>query len=260
MLLTMYSGDYTTANAEHVLSKMLRNALAQHDPTPSLKTEINPDTYLVCGNEGLSSHFAFTRIANPRSQTHAKMYAMGDKYQFAALMELARSKFVAAIDETDFTLDDLVAAIDVVYSTTPDSDYGLRKHVVYKAQSQMQQLKQLPSFKEIFEKYVGFGWDIATEFKARKSVWCVSCAQESKLPVACTCGFHGFCGGLKACNELDWVSLKCSRCKRGGQLVRDQPRDDDEVTIILTRETQSAPTSTSTFEPPAKRGKKRKSM
>jgi hypothetical protein len=188
------------------------------------------------------------------------MYAMGDKYRFAALVELARSNFVATLSAANFFLEDLVAAIDIVYSTTPDSDYGLRKHVVYKAQSQIHRLKQMPAFKEVFEKYVGFGWDMATEYKARKTVWCIGCEHESKLPVACTCGFHGFCGGLKACNELDWLSLKCAHCKRIGQIVREKPHDDDEMTIVLRPKAQSAPTSPSTTEPPATRSKKRKSM
>lgn len=183
---------------------------------------------------------------------------MADKYQFAALSELARMNFVAAIDENTFTLDDLVDAIDVVYATTLDSDYGLRKHLVYKAQTHLQQLKQLPSFKMVFEKYVGFGWDMATEYKARKSVWCMNCHQESKLPAQCTCGFHGFCRGLKACNDLDWASLKCSRCKRGGKIIRDQPRDDDEVTIIFASEASNARTLPTKSQGPATRGKKRK--
>ena len=188
------------------------------------------------------------------------MYALGDRYGFAALVELATSKFVAAIDEADFNLSDLVAAIDIIYSTTPDTDYGLRKHVVYRAQNNIQQLKQMPSFKEVFEKHVGFCWDLATEYKARRNVWCVGCEQESKLPVTCTCGFHGFCGGLKACKELNWSALKCSHCKRVGQIIRDQPLDSDEISLILTPKTQSAPTSPSIMESPATRGKKRKSF
>jgi hypothetical protein len=188
------------------------------------------------------------------------MYAMGDKYQFAALVELARSKFVTAIDDENFDLEDLVAAIDIIYSTTPDTDYGLRKHVVYRAQNNIQQLKQMPSFKEVFEDHVSFCWDLATEFKARKNVWCIGCEQESKLPAACTCGFHGFCGDLKACKELDWGALKCSHCKRVGQIIRDQPVDNDEVVLIHTPKPQNAPTSPSTMEAPATRGKKRKSF
>jgi hypothetical protein len=172
-------------------------------------------------------------------QVHALLYAMGDRYQLPILSGLARAKFVASIDEPGFTLEELVAAIDVVYNTTPDGNDGLRKHVVYRAQSHMQQLKKLDSFKEIYEKYVGFSWDFGMKYRACRTVWCTACLSESKLPASCQCGFNGLCENTKICNELDWASLKCTSCKRTGQLIRDEPNDDDEVAITGTAKSKS---------------------
>ena len=169
------------------------------------------------------------------------LYAMGDRYQFPALAELAKAKFVAAIADVNFGFEDLVAAIDVVYSTTPDTDDGLRKHVVYKAQSNTPQIKQIASFKSVFEKYVGFSWDFALEYNSRYFVWCTGCQSHSKLPQPCTCGFHGLCGSLKACNELNWALLKCSVCKKMGLLIRDEPHEEDEVRITSIAKSASLP-------------------
>jgi hypothetical protein len=161
------------------------------------------------------------------------MYAMGDSYEFPSLSALAKSKFVAAIHVPGFSLEDLVSAIDVVYSTTPDENDGLRKHVVYMAQARMQDIKKLESFQNVYEKYVGFCWHFGLEYGARKTVWCASCQMNSKLPTTCSCGFHGLCGTLKACNELNWVALKCSVCKKAGCLVREKPNDDDDDVSIV---------------------------
>ena len=183
---------------------------------------------------------------------------MGDRYQFPALVGLARAKFIAAIADDDFGIEGLVAAIDVVYNTTPDCDDGLRKHGVFAAQKQISQLKQLASFKSIFEKYIGFSWDFGLEYKARKTVWCIGCRSESKLPLSCACGFHGLCGNVKSCNGLEWASLKCSACKRVGQLIRDEPCEEDEVRI--TSIVKSASLSGIQASSSTHKRKKRKSM
>jgi hypothetical protein len=142
-------------------------------------------------------------------------------------------------------------------NTTPDGNDGLRKHVVYRAQSHMQQLKKLDSFKEIYEKYIGFSWDFGTKYQACRTVWCAACLHESKLPAGCQCGFNGLCENTKTCNELDWASLKCTSCKRTGQLIRDEPNDDDEIAITGTAKSKSVQGSPDGCE---MRNKKKKSL
>jgi hypothetical protein len=151
-------------------------------------------------------------------------------------------------------MEDIVKAIDIVYSTTPDSDDGLRKHIVFKAQSNIQDLKRLDSFARVYEDYFGFSWDFGLEYGGRKKLWCMACNHDSKVPGSCNCGFHGLCGNLKSCNEMDWNALKCTNCKKVGNLIRDKPSEDDDVIIVMSGKRHSLPAVSKT---PA--SKKRKS-
>ncbi|KAI5255704.1 hypothetical protein E4T42_01694 [Aureobasidium subglaciale] len=58
---------------------------------------------------------------------HAMMYAMGDKYGIPGLKSLARSKFQ---DTWKHTAAGLVKAIKIAYTSTVDSDKGLRQVIV----------------------------------------------------------------------------------------------------------------------------------
>lgn len=157
---------------------------------------------------------------------------MGNAYDFPLLTALAKSKFVVAMHAPEFSLQDLVSAIDIVYATTPDENDGLRKHMVYLAQTCMQEIKKLDSFKTVYEKYIGFCWAFAFEYGARKTVRCANCETKSKIPTNCTCGFHDLCGTSKACNDSSWVALRCSVCKKIGSRIRVMPDADDDVSIV----------------------------
>ncbi|THX59129.1 hypothetical protein D6D06_02360 [Aureobasidium pullulans] len=63
---------------------------------------------------------------------HARMYAMGDKYGIPGLKALAKMKFEEA---TKYTYAGLVKAIRIVYTSTVDSDVGLRQIIVTKLHS-----------------------------------------------------------------------------------------------------------------------------
>ncbi|CAD0040833.1 unnamed protein product [Aureobasidium pullulans] len=58
---------------------------------------------------------------------HARMYAMGEKYGVPGLKALAVAKFLAVIPRTNAGL---TAAIMIAYSTTPESDQGLRNAMI----------------------------------------------------------------------------------------------------------------------------------
>lgn len=180
---------------------------------------------------------------------------MADIYQFPVLSTLAKWKFVACINEPNFAMEDIIKAIDIVYSTTPDSNDGLRKYIVFKAQSNIQNLKKLESFARVYEDYFGFSWDFGLEYGGRKRLWCMACNHDSKIPSSCSCGFHGLCGGSRSCNEMDWSALKCTNCKKGGQLVRDKPSDDADDVVVMSEKRRSLPAIS---QPPASR--KTKSM
>ncbi|THX74641.1 hypothetical protein D6D04_07842 [Aureobasidium pullulans] len=58
---------------------------------------------------------------------HARMYPMGEKYGVPGLKALAVAKFLAVIPRTNAGL---TAAIMIAYSTTPESDQGLRNAMI----------------------------------------------------------------------------------------------------------------------------------
>jgi len=67
-------------------------------------------------------------VANPLT-IHAKMYALGDKYQVEGLCDLAKRKFETCLSEHAHS-EDFIEAVQIAYSTTPDSNRGLRDAVI----------------------------------------------------------------------------------------------------------------------------------
>jgi len=67
-------------------------------------------------------------VVNPLT-IHATMYALGDKYQVEGLGELAKVKFESCLAEHAQS-EDFVNAVQIAYSSTPDSNRGLRDAVV----------------------------------------------------------------------------------------------------------------------------------
>jgi hypothetical protein len=56
---------------------------------------------------------------------HAKMYAVGSKYSIASLKEVSRLKFTQAATYA-WNNDEFLHAIQIVHTTTPEEDEGLR--------------------------------------------------------------------------------------------------------------------------------------
>jgi hypothetical protein len=67
-------------------------------------------------------------VANPLT-IHASMYALGDKYQVDGLSQLAKEKFESCLHHHAHS-EDLITAVQIAYSTTPDSNRGLRDSVM----------------------------------------------------------------------------------------------------------------------------------
>lgn len=67
---------------------------------------------------------------NPLS-IHAMMYTIGDKYGVVGLCEAARRKFALTLYSREHLGgDDFIDAVAIAYSTTPDSNRGIRDEVV----------------------------------------------------------------------------------------------------------------------------------
>ncbi|KAK5188661.1 hypothetical protein LTR92_011314 [Exophiala xenobiotica] len=68
---------------------------------------------------------------------HCQVYALAEKYAIKALMVLSREKFQSALEKVDVNTR-LFQVVEDIYSSTPDSDRGLRDIVVSKVYSEIQ--------------------------------------------------------------------------------------------------------------------------
>ncbi|OAL01024.1 hypothetical protein IQ06DRAFT_136109 [Phaeosphaeriaceae sp. SRC1lsM3a] len=83
------------------------------------------------------------QVANPLT-IHATMYALGDKYHVQGLCELAKEKFESCLQHHAHS-EDFVSAVQIVYSSTPDSNRNLRDSVLGAFRTQFQtDITQIP--------------------------------------------------------------------------------------------------------------------
>ncbi|ORY18160.1 hypothetical protein BCR34DRAFT_583092 [Clohesyomyces aquaticus] len=68
------------------------------------------------------------QVANPLL-IHASMYALADRYGIPTLSEMAKGKFFDSLRD-HWDSEDFVEAVAYIYSSTPDSDRGLRDTVI----------------------------------------------------------------------------------------------------------------------------------
>ncbi|KAK5218503.1 hypothetical protein LTR47_011683 [Exophiala xenobiotica] len=68
---------------------------------------------------------------------HCQVYVLAEKYAIQALMVLSREKFQSALEKVDVNTC-LFQVVEDIYSSTPDSDRGLRDIVVSKVYSEIQ--------------------------------------------------------------------------------------------------------------------------
>ncbi|KAI4611972.1 hypothetical protein J4E80_007424 [Alternaria sp. BMP 0032] len=67
-------------------------------------------------------------VTNPLA-IHASMYAIADKYQVKGLSRLAKTKFRDSLDH-HVDSEDFIAAVQLTYSNTPETNRGLRDEIV----------------------------------------------------------------------------------------------------------------------------------
>ena len=140
--------------------------------------------------------------------THVMMYAMGDEYDIKDLKEEALWKFNKAVEAKQEQSDEPTSVLEVVpaiYTTTPDSDRGLRDAVVawgakrlgwihdladFKSavtQVPTYMLEVLPTFLKRLEddrrRYIGECWtcDIVVEDWSFDGVYCHGCGEHKPL-------------------------------------------------------------------------------
>jgi BTB/POZ domain len=162
-------------------------------------------------------------------EIHAAMYAMSDRFEILSLKSFSATRFGAELRSKHFRVADLVAAIDLVYTTTPEHDDGLRKWVVYRAQRNERELARYDDFIAVLKKQPDFAWDLARKYAKANYVWCTHCKHTIDL-ADCRCGLSGMCGG-PICVDIPVKSLSCTRCKTKGNLQQEIPRVEGNVML-----------------------------
>ncbi|ERF68880.1 hypothetical protein EPUS_04532 [Endocarpon pusillum Z07020] len=162
-------------------------------------------------------------------EVHADMYAMADRFEIPALKALSAKNFVYEVRSKNFSIADLVSAIDFVYNTTPENDFGLRKWVAYRAQQVEHELVRHEDFKTALKDHPDFAWDFATKYAKANYLWCSHCKDTIDL-VECRCGFSGMCGDA-TCATGAPAALQCTRCKNWGKLQRELPPLKENLTL-----------------------------
>jgi hypothetical protein len=89
--------------------------------------------------------------------THAKVYALADKYNISGLKVLACSKFRDIKGVGHFTSVGFHEAIDVVFTTTPDTDVGLRAIVAKLVTQILEKLGMYPRLEEKLQMFPELG-------------------------------------------------------------------------------------------------------
>lgn len=96
-------------------------------------------------------------------QLHAAMYALGDKYDIAAVKDKAVYSFKMLSTRLPQHLINLIESAPIVYESTPDSDRSLRTVIVAKAiQSPSKLLDEdvKAAFQRVLIDIPNFNWDI----------------------------------------------------------------------------------------------------
>ncbi|KAH7091558.1 hypothetical protein FB567DRAFT_436379, partial [Paraphoma chrysanthemicola] len=111
-------------------------------PMEEVQTATAPSDYKVVAKPD-----NMVEVENPLT-IHAAMYALGDKYQVDGLCNTAKEKFRSCLHHHAHS-EDFIAATQAVYSTTPDSNRGLRDVVVSAFRSQFRvDVTQIPGAEE----------------------------------------------------------------------------------------------------------------
>lgn len=175
----------------------------------------------------------------------ACLYAFGDKYLVAAIKKTSYGEF---LDWTYLAPNFIVQkstekmrkwwsrvgptwltwnkdTIKIVYSTTPDSDRGLRDLVLvtYHEWNLLFQLQKSETMEELVHECPEFAWDVISKPLRQPLFWCNVCKRITRVlgPRICRCSIPGRCASDR-CEEEDKKALKCIVCQRLGSLSREE--------------------------------------
>ena len=205
MIQYLYYGEYDVMNVAAGLTRILDKASSK----------------VILDDAMFAQDFDF--------EVHADMYAMADRFEIPALKALSAKNFVCEVRSKNFSIADLVSAIEYVYSSTPENDFGLRKWVVYRAQQVEHELIRHKDFETALKYHPDFAWDFATKYAKANYLWCSHCKDTIDL-VECRCGFQGMCGDATCATGVP-AALQCTRCEKWGKLHREVPALKENITL-----------------------------
>ena len=142
---------------------------------------------------------------------HARMYAIADKYSVPLLKELAKERFATCLKNIEskgiqsLDIPTLATAIEIIYTTTPDSDRGLRDAIIPIMIQFKTQLRASDEFMGLIMSNLGegeFAVEVIDAFanlgRATECTWhCKDCKRTGS-------------GAVTACNSCGRTSLTFS--------------------------------------------------
>ncbi|KAI7240294.1 hypothetical protein KC343_g7155 [Hortaea werneckii] len=90
---------------------------------------------------------------------HAKVYALGSKYQIPSLQSTSLKKFEAAA-ALAWDSEEFVHAVHLVYTTTPDSDKGLRDIAAHVILEHEKELCDKPAMEAVVRSFDGLAYNL----------------------------------------------------------------------------------------------------
>ena len=127
MLFYLYTQDYP----DHDVPSMSANHLAVDRYTPPHLRHKTPTTIeeVTDRSANLELSEGATTTHDPRMMNNVLVYAVAEKYDIPDLKDLAKGKF-QSLARSKWPHDSFYALAEKVFSTTPDTDMGLRQVVL----------------------------------------------------------------------------------------------------------------------------------
>lgn len=154
---------------------------------------------------------------------HANVYALGEKYEIAAMKEASLQKFKDDA-ETSWNGEDFRNAMEIVFTSTADQDKGLRDLVARVLSQHRRELAADPAVETTVRRIDGLAYELWKMTTTERGPTCNAC--RSALVRRCQ-GPHGKLGKVSS-STAHFVSCECEEeayCeKHRGQ---QEPAQDD---------------------------------
>jgi hypothetical protein len=165
----------------------------------------------------------------------ARAYQLADKYDVFAWKDQCISKYSRSLEDrfAHMKMDNRISyvrSIPIIYSTTPQTDRGLRWLAARFAWQNLHSLLRFPEFAKVFQQEGEFAWDVMCWSSYKKRMSCSICYLEKPVRPG-ECGKHHVCAGLNCdtwlLENLSCEGAKCpQRGRKGRMVLLDQNVDD----------------------------------